>query len=279
MFTTISLPAVPTQAQDVPEFGREVGRWMADGSARRAMARCFQLDALSHGLGLLESEAPRVARAENFWVTGNMVALLKAAAPSYPLDAHPPKPLVPHGLLVLQDPVKLWPNAVDLLVGTYWREGVYLPMLSYPPHVNRLVTFTPSIDVDSPPDDRRQWATATQEAWRVLATLATLLTQRIAVPRSIALDRAARRRLARYGNGPMEPVQLIDLRRPQARDDSQGGCAGPVDWQSRWVVGAHWRNQFMPGSGRHEPRWIAPFVKGPPDRPLVVRERVYQWRR
>lgn len=276
--TTISLPVVPGRAEDVPEFGREVGRWMADGSARMAMSKCFQLDPRSGGLGLLESEAPRVPQAESFFVNSEMVTLLRAAAPSYPLDAHPPKPLVPHGLLVLQDPVKLWPDAEDRMVAAYWREGLHLVGLAYPPHLERMLTWTPSIWLDSPPGDREDWAPATREAWRVLASLQAMLTQRIAVPRTVRLDRAARRRLQRLGaTGPLPPMQVIDLRRIASRDTD--GEPSSVNWTRQWIVGGHWRSQFMPGTGTHEPRWIAPFRKGPVNKPLILRERVYRWTR
>jgi len=41
-----------------------------------------------------------------------------------------------------------------------------------------------------------------------------------------------------------------------------------------------WRNQWYPSLSQHRQKWISPYVKGPEDKPLVVRpRRVYQWTR
>jgi hypothetical protein len=53
----------------------------------------------------------------------------------------------------------------------------------------------------------------------------------------------------------------------------------PVDWSHRWVVSGHWRHQYLPSCGTHRQQWIASHVKGPDDKPLVVRDEVTYLRR
>ena len=83
--------------------------------------------------------------------------------------------------------------------------------------------------------------------------------------------RAARRM------GIPDRVTVIQLRRT-AGSRSEGET--DVEWSHRWVVRGHWRWQPY-GTHRAERRriWIAPFVKGPEDKPLVVTDKVYDLRR
>lgn len=77
-------------------------------------------------------------------------------------------------------------------------------------------------------------------------------------------------------------ITVITLRHAKhaARQDGES----LVEWSHRWVVRGHWRSQscgpHYPGAQEIAPDtyrarlWIAPFVKGPEDRPLVVRPKV-----
>lgn len=73
-------------------------------------------------------------------------------------------------------------------------------------------------------------------------------------------------------------VTVVDLRRIEGVN--RGAGESTVEWHSRWVVRGHWRWQAC-GVGRSERRriWIAPFIKGPEDAPLAVRDHVYALRR
>lgn len=70
-------------------------------------------------------------------------------------------------------------------------------------------------------------------------------------------------------------VTVIELRRLKGVSREQGESM--VEWSHRWVVRGHWRWQAC-GVGRAERKriWVAPFVKGPEDKPLVAREHVYR---
>lgn len=77
-------------------------------------------------------------------------------------------------------------------------------------------------------------------------------------------------------------VTVITLR--HAKHIAHHDQESSVEWSHRWVVRGHWRSQHCgphhPGAqevapGQYRTRiWIAPFVKGPEDRPLVVRSKV-----
>jgi hypothetical protein len=76
-----------------------------------------------------------------------------------------------------------------------------------------------------------------------------------------------------------QPVTLVDIRRPITnRDEAQGKSDRQYD--RRWWVGGHWRQQpWGPGKSQRRPQWIAPYVKGPADAPLIATEKVHVWRR
>ncbi len=105
------------------------------------------------------------------------------------------------------------------------------------------------------------------------AVLAAMLSQRITLTSDESVPRAARRRLGRGGNAHATSVQVIHLRLPQ-RDPSDSPAA-PRDWSMRWIVRGHWREQWFPSEGVHKPVFVAPYVKGPDDKPLVVRPKYF----
>jgi hypothetical protein len=78
-------------------------------------------------------------------------------------------------------------------------------------------------------------------------------------------------------------VRVIDLRRYATRGGVAVGETDPDyarQWSHRWVVSGHWRQQpYGPGRTLRKTIWIDPFVKGPDDRPLIVRDDVYVMRR
>jgi hypothetical protein len=111
---------------------------------------------------------------------------------------------------------------------------------------------------------------------RVLKAFWTLSTQRMAVrSRAEHPPRYVARRLAR-NEIPVQDIHVITLRRPSAGSEAEPSA---VDWSHRWLVGGHWRNQFLPSVGSHRLQWISPYVKGPSDKPLIVKSRLYKWTR
>ena len=42
----------------------------------------------------------------------------------------------------------------------------------------------------------------------------------------------------------------------------------PIDWSCQWWVSSFWRRQWHPSTKTHKLTYIAPYIKGPPDKPL-----------
>jgi hypothetical protein len=109
--------------------------------------------------------------------------------------------------------------------------------------------------------------------WRHAQAFWRLLEQRILTKHHEQLSRAARRRAV----CEIQTAVVVTLRRTQPhRDHDDHLCAG-VDWTHRWLVNGHWRSQWMPSAQRHEQRWIAPYVKGPADKPFVAKTRKFEF--
>jgi len=98
----------------------------------------------------------------------------------------------------------------------------------------------------------------------------------VAETQAVALDRSTRRRSQRAGM-PTTDVRLVDVRHRRIREPGSFGDQNPGrDWQSRWLVGGHWRQQACgPNRSERRPVWIAPHVKGPEDKPLKVKPTVH----
>lgn len=84
-------------------------------------------------------------------------------------------------------------------------------------------------------------------------------------------SRPFRRRLKAHDS---RNIRVIDLRRVRRKSSNPEHEA--QDWQSRWLVGGHWRNQWYSRSQTHRQVWISPYTKGPADKPLVLRQSVYR---
>ncbi len=77
-------------------------------------------------------------------------------------------------------------------------------------------------------------------------------------------SRAERHRMKKLTPREWGPL-LVTLRRAQ---NSAATTPEATDWSCRWIVSGHWRNQWCPSTETHRATWIAPYVKGPDDKPL-----------
>jgi hypothetical protein len=110
---------------------------------------------------------------------------------------------------------------------------------------------------------------------RMLFVLWSMLRDHIAIATITKPPRPSARRWERQTKLPSGDIIVITLRRPQSRaHDNLGNI---IDWSHQWIVDGHWRQQWYPSLNAHRPRWIAPYVKGPEDKPLVVKEKVFAW--
>ena len=76
----------------------------------------------------------------------------------------------------------------------------------------------------------------------------------------------------------LETVTCASLRRHRYVSESERE-AEARDYSHRWIVRGHMRNQpvgprNVVGGQKHMRVWIAPYVKGPEDKPLVLKDRV-----
>jgi hypothetical protein len=136
-------------------------------------------------------------------------------------------------------------------------------------------------DTDAADDDESDLQTASlSEDRRWLATLWLLASQPLAESRVERAPRMTARRSQRAKVA--SDVRLVDLRRRAGGGSSEREPTGlgrrPYD--HRFIVAGpdgdgFWRQQACgPGWSQHRPVWIAPFVKGPTDKPLKLRETV-----
>lgn len=94
-----------------------------------------------------------------------------------------------------------------------------------------------------------------------------LLEQRILDGVVARPERSVRKRADRAGLTHEPLVRVIELRRKEARH-RDGDAHEAVEWSCQWLVRGHWRQQWYASLGRHQPKWIAPHIKGPDDKPL-----------
>lgn len=105
-----------------------------------------------------------------------------------------------------------------------------------------------------------------QTTMQTLGATVSFCHQRIFLDRREPADRAARRRAVAEGVEVPSDVHVMTLRRTMPHDATG---TRDVEWNWRWWVRGHWRNQAV-GMGRQDrvPVFVAPYVKGPEDRPM-----------
>lgn len=115
---------------------------------------------------------------------------------------------------------------------------------------------------------------------RLIHAFFLLLGQTVTSTRTDNPDRARRRRAQRAGLPAR--VTVVHLRNLEAR---RAPGESLVQWSHRWAVRGFWRwqvcgpdhsqaQEIAPGKWRAR-IWIAPYVKGPADKPLIISEKVY----
>lgn len=100
-----------------------------------------------------------------------------------------------------------------------------------------------------------------------------LLAQQVVETEEAQPSRQMRRQAARH-HTPLDPVVIVQLP-VRHHSHANGGGVAQVDWSHRWIVSGHWRKQWYSTDKIHRPKWIAPHIKGPDDKPLVVKEKLY----
>lgn len=100
----------------------------------------------------------------------------------------------------------------------------------------------------------------------------------------IKASRGARRRWEREFPNLTKPdygtIKHVTLRRAQQTSGTrQGSGMGEREYSHRFMVRGHWRKQWYPSIEAHKPIWINPHVRGPEDKPLIIKDRVFDVKR
>lgn len=118
------------------------------------------------------------------------------------------------------------------------------------------------------------------EMLRTIHTFLILSWQKIAAPTNTMASRPVRKRAMKHTPDlPIPDVRVVQLRRTREPREHDEHLDGGREYTHRWMVNAFWRKQWYPSEGRHKPKWIAPHVRGPADKPLVLKDTAYVWRR
>jgi hypothetical protein len=246
--------------------------------------------------------------AELYWVSPEMTDVIETLAPSIPDTI--PQPPVHTALVMFAKPVAgtdsdiegrtIWTSAFlwgpvtmfqlgpSLSISTYaWRDTVmaYQTLNEreqekfrelYPPRLMPTGGSEWPFDAMTsefpwlPPTDIKK--VSMMEDRKLLSTFWALASQKITIEtRERPYSRQVERQAARQ-NKVLPDVRVIRLREPEMHGSRQR--EGGVEYSHRWLVGAHWRNQWYPSKAQHAPKLIEAYVKGPEDKPLKVRETV-----
>jgi hypothetical protein len=244
--------------------------------------------------------------AELFWVSPEMVQLVTAMSPSIP-DCIP-EPPCKDGFVVFARSIPgmdaetggtiyttayMWRTVTTKMgvcwgIETYtWRDQINtwrlmspedkeafrtaMPMKLHPTGGSEWPVDCMTTDFSKLPASNPKMEESMLEDRRVLATFWALCSQKITLEETWKPDRNIRRQAQREGWRSIPAVRVIRLREaaPKGKGDHRD-----VDWSHRWIVGAHWRNQWYPSDKEHRPKLIDAYQKGPADKPLVVRETV-----
>lgn len=291
------------RAIDVPDIRLKfIDYWGPRGGFHTGTIERLMKEGMSYYTGSanarLMEESIKVA--EMFWVSPTFLPLLINAADSLPLDAKFSEipPLPSDGLLVFDAPDG-WSFDED---GDPDPEVAAISWLSAEIESAKDGTTETGVYADSYACFGGTWVDLRSFSWRsgdtvslsksyadrfdsssvnrlqrdrrILGAFAHLITQEfITDAKAESMPRPVERRSARQR--VPSTVRVVRLRQ-LAESERKGSLTGSeVEYSHQWLVSGHWRNQPC-GTGRHERKliWVNPYVKGPSDKPLVLKDTV-----
>jgi hypothetical protein len=117
--------------------------------------------------------------------------------------------------------------------------------------------------------------TAVAVWWRLCQVTLRLMQQKLAARDPQMVDRHSRKRGMRLGFAPRETV-VVRLRRH--REAPTNNDPRDVHWTHRWEVHGGWQwRRYGPGHSLRRQVWIGVYIKGPKDKPLILKDRAFQW--
>lgn len=268
---------------------------VAEGALRR--------DRLS---GWRDEDIERIKDSDSYFLTAGFLDLVEAAMESLPEGSEVVREDFPatsgwftfeRSLIGEKRDIGISETVIETnpLVGLWWdlealRNHAMLWMWEEGFGIGGYFVHLSNIPIDDPfwpTEDREQFPGTWDEAWdkllgekcpckkvigdgqnywdRWFKALWLLLSQRNVTDVSEeSLPRAARRRAEHECSH--STVRVVRL----PRRASHGDGTRDVDWHHRWIVRGHWRQQpWGPERKRVRPVWIAPYVKGPEDAPML----------
>lgn len=219
-----------------------------------------------------------------FWVAEDLAVLIEGAAESLPAETlRTDDPFSPNGWCQ-------WPHpreAVDeggrrssyRAISWWFEDGVLWYVRWIKPSDNSITTLPadwPLVGLfPSAWQVGQDWGLVEErEVHRLLKAFWAIVSQPLpAVITERSASRAERRRAEREARR-LDPVRVIELRRRES--GSATDEHSPVDWSHRWLVSGHWRNQWLPSKETHRLQFIAPYIKGPDDKPFVPKDVLYR---
>jgi hypothetical protein len=254
----------------------------------------------------MRAEIDAIRSAELYWVSRDMVDVAVAAAETLPEWTPSLVVPAPNGLLCWAKPTGVLPflGSDDLpqgdvtLDGMWWwtdPEGILqmqpVSRLAKNPKLansfggsSPLWTATSALMVDPrvPRDDEltssplASTVSVLGAAWLLMGQ--PLLASTRAMNDSMAAPASSGAGRLPHSSGRTR-VTIVELRRPINKPRNDGPATSGRQFQRRWWVSGHWRQQVCgPSNSQRRPTWIEPYTKGPQDAPLI-NDRVHVWRR
>ena len=115
-----------------------------------------------------------------------------------------------------------------------------------------------------PPDDEGS-------PYAICAVLWRFLQQRVAMTAQPARGHVDSKTSARK---PIDTLRIVTLRRPKYKRTGATDGNGR-EYSHRWWVHGHWANLWHPSIQMNRQHWIEDYIKGPEDKPLVLKDSVY----
>jgi len=287
-----------TAIENPPDVGDSPG-------ARRLQSLTAKLaESLKH----MSDETDAIRAAELYWVSRDMVDVAVEASESLPEWTPAVAAPAPNGLLCWAKPADTvpWTAAgggphTDVTWDAMWwwtrSDGVLQlqpvsrlarnPELLAPYQVSSPLWAASTTLVVNPLVPRTEEATGSAEASRFVSILgaAWLLMGQPVMATTRALNTGpADGRPADPAPGaapPQDParVTIVELRRPISPPRDRDSQPSGRQFQRRWWVGGHWRQQACgPNHSQRKPTWISSYIKGPDGLPLT-KDRIHVWRR
>lgn len=111
---------------------------------------------------------------------------------------------------------------------------------------------------------------------RVFAASLLFVNQKVVSCKTQSIPRHEQRRRIKSPLKDQSLFRTVILRELWYQQQEKRGVSQAPEWTHRWTVRGHWRAQFYPRTGVHQPKFIYPYVKGPNNLPLVETKPIFK---